>query len=201
MSDTYTLSVFNDSTQTGHFCIYQAPPDTNIGNIITLAWLAKPAHPSTLLEFEWELDYDFVWTKQTNLRAGSIVNTSQAWSANLSTQNQIDFDLQGDAYTFLNASQGGYEGNLYINQSQRVQTKEAYVGIGMSGKGTFLVESQPNMKVVMTPKPTYWLVFSNYQEGQILDTSSVTDTACQLEFKGTTYMETILKADDTWDSQ
>ncbi len=199
MSDKYTLSVLNDSTQTGNFCIYQEDPDTNIGNIITLAWLAKPAHPTTLLEFEWELDYNFAWTKQTELRPGSIVNTSQAWDANLSTQNQVDFDLVNGAYTFLNPGQGGYEGNLYINQSQRVQTKEAYVGIGMSGKGTFLVESQPNMKMVMTPKPTYWLVFGNYQEGQVLDRSSMTDTACKLEFKGTTSENVVLKPDNTWE--
>ncbi|MCV6638912.1 hypothetical protein [Candidatus Albibeggiatoa sp. nov. NOAA] len=199
MSDKYTLTVTNDSTQTGNFCIYQAEPDTNIGHIITLAWLAKSAHPSTVLEFEWQLDYDFIWTKQTELRAGSIVNTSQAWQANLCTNNQVDFDLISDAYTFANPSQGGYEGNLYINQSQRVRTGEAHVGIGMSGKGTFIVKSQPNMKVVMTPKPTYWLVFGNYKEGQVLDISEVTNTSCKLEYKGTTNMQVALKADNTWE--
>jgi len=199
MADKYTLSVVNDSTQVGDFCIFQQTPDTNVSNLLTLAWLSKSAHPSTLLEFEWQLDYNFVWTKQTRLRAGTVVHTSQAWDANLMTQNKVDFDLTDNAYTFESLGQGGYEGNLYINQSQRVNTREAYVGVGMSGKGTFLVESQPNMKVVMTPKPTYWLIFGNYKEGQVLDLSTVTDTACRLEYKGTTNMNVVLKSDNTWD--
>ncbi|MCV6636293.1 hypothetical protein [Candidatus Albibeggiatoa sp. nov. NOAA] len=199
MSDKYTLTVKNDSTQTGSFCIYQEHPDTNVGNITTLAWLAKAAHPTTRLEFAWEIDYDFVWAKTTELRPGTIVRTSQAWPANLSTRNQVDFDFTNKAYTFTNQSQGGYEDNLYINQTQRVRTSEAAVGIGMSGKGTFLVESQPNMKIVMTPKPTYWLVFGHFQEGEVLDIETVTKTACKLEFKGTTNMDVVLKSDNTWE--
>ncbi len=198
-SDKYTLTVMNNSTQTGSFCIYQESPDTNVGNITTLAWLAKPAHPTTRLDFEWALDYDFVWAKTTKLRPGTLVKTSQAWPVNLSTTNQVDFDFINDAYTFENQSQGGYEGNLYINQTQRVRTAEASVGIGMSGKGSFLVESQPNMKLVMTPKPTYWLVFGHFREGEVLDVSKVTKTACKLEYKGINNMNMTLKSDNTWE--
>ncbi len=201
MTDKYTLSVMNDSTQAGSFCIYQELPDTNIGNITTLAWLAKAAHPTTRLDFEWGLDYDFVWAKTTQLRPGTVVKTSQAWDANLSTTNQVDFDYTNGAYTFANQSQGGYEGNLYINQTQRVRTAEASVGIGMSGKGSFLVESQPNMKIVLTPKPTYWLVFGQFKEGEVLDISKVTKTACKLEFKGTNNMNVVLKSDNTWETK
>jgi len=198
ISTKYTLSVKNDSTQTGNFCIYQDPPDTNVGNITTVAWLAKAAHPTTLLEFEWSLDYDFVWAKTTNLRPGTIIKTSQAWPANLSTMNKVDFDFQNQAYTFDNQGQGGYEGNLYIDQSQRVNTRDAAVGIGMSGKGSFFVESQPNMKLILTPKPTYWLLFGQYSEGEVLDIEKVTKNACRLEFKGRSRLDVELRSDNTW---
>ena len=198
MSDKYTLNVTNNSTQSGSFCIFQEVPDTNVPNVTTLAWLAKPAHPTTELEFEWALDYNFAWTKKTDLKPGTIVNTSQAWSANLETLNKVEFDYTDGAYTFANQTQGAYEGNLYIDQTQRVQSDDASVGIGMSGKGTFLVGSQPNMKIIMTPKPTYWLIFGYFQEGEVLDIAEVTENACRLQYKGTTNMNVSFEADNTW---
>jgi len=198
MTDIYTLNVKNNSTQTGSFCIFQEAPDVNIPGITTLAWLAKPAHPTSLLEFQWGLDYSFVWAKTTNLEPGTIVKTSQAWDANLSTMNHVDFDFSDGAYTFSDPSQGDYEGNLYIDQTKRVMSNDASVGIGMSGKGSFLVPSQPNMKVIMTPKPTYWLVFGNFEEGEILDTTEVTENAVKLQYKGTNTMNVELTGNNTW---
>ena len=200
MSDIYTLTVTNNSTQTGCFCIFQEQPDVNMPGITTLAWLAKPAHPSTLLEFEWGLDYNFVWSKSTNLRPGTIVKTSQAWDANLSTLNKVKFDLASGAYTFSDQAQGAHEGNLYIEQTKRVSSNDASVGIGMSGKGTFLVPSQPNMNIIMTPKPTYWLVFGDFKEGEVLDTTTITETALRLQYKGTTSMNVEFTGNNTWNN-
>ena len=199
MSDEYILNVINNSTQTGSFCIFQEQPDINMPGITTLAWLAKPAHPSTLLEFVWGLDYSFVWSRSTNLKPGTIVKTSQAWDANLSTMNKVKFDLTNGAYTFSNQSQGAHEENLYIEQTNRVNSNEASVGIGMSGKGTFLVSSQPNMNVIMTPKPTYWLVFGDFKEGEVLDTTKITETALRLQYKGTKVMNVEFTGNNTWE--
>lgn len=198
MSDLYTLNVQNNSTQTGSFCVFQEQPDINLPGITTLAWLAKPAHPSTLLEFEWGLDYSFVWSKSTNLKPGTIVKTSQAWDANLSTMNKVKFDLSDGAYTFADQEQGAHEDNLYIEQTNRITSNDACVGIGMSGKGTFLVSSQPNMNIIMTPKPTYWLVFGDFKEGEVLDTTKITETALRLEYKGTRAMNVEFTGNNTW---
>ena len=198
MSDKYILNVKNNSTQSGSFCIYQEAPDINLPGITTLAWLAKPAHPSTLLEFEWYLQYCFVWSKTTDLRPGTIVKSSQAWDANLSTLNHVNFDYAGGAYTFKDPSQGDYEGNLYVDQSKRVVSNDASVGIGMSGKGAFVVPSQPNMKVIMTPKPTYWLLFGDFDEGEILDVTQVTENAVKLQYKGTKVLNVEFTGNNTW---
>ncbi|MCB1583060.1 MAG: hypothetical protein R3E90_11230 [Marinicella sp.] len=198
MTDIYKLNVKNNSTQSGSFCIFQELPDVNVPGITTLAWLAKVAHPTSNLEFEWGIDYSFVWSKTTNLEPGTIVKSSQSWSANLSTLNHVDFNFADGAYTFSNPSQGDYEGNLYIDQTKRVVSNDASVGIGMSGKGAFYVPSQPNMKVIFTPKPTYWLIFGNFEEGEVIDITKVTDNALRLQYKGTKVMNVELTGSNTW---
>jgi hypothetical protein len=186
MSDQYSLTIQNNSTQSGDFCIFQEIPDVNVPNVVTLAWLSKPAHPTTKLTFDWKIDYSFFWSTQRDLKAGSHVKAEQSWEANLDTNNLITLDRSGNAYTFSNQRQGEYEGNLYIHQTGRVQSDDASVGIAMSGKGAFAVQSQPNMKIIMTPKPTYYIVFGYFEEGDVIDIAEVTESAYKIQFKGTT---------------
>jgi hypothetical protein len=178
----------NNSTQSGNFCIFQELPDVNVPNVVTLAWLSKAAHPTTKLNFDWTVDYSFFWSTQFDLRPGSHVQAEQSWDANLDTTNLITLDRSDDAYTFANQRQGAYENNLYIHQTHRVQSDTASVGIGMSGKGAFAVKSQPNMSIIMTPKPIYWVVFGYFEEGEIIDIAEVTESAYKVQFKGTTSM-------------
>lgn len=201
MATTYTLNVTNNTTQTGRFMIFQESPDVNVPNVVTLAWLAKTAHPTTDLQFQWSLEYDFVWANKTDLKPGTLVNTNQTWAANLSTSNQITLDEHSeDEYTFSDQSPGLSDGALHIDQASSVQSGSASVGIGISGKAAFLVEDQPNTKVIMTPKdkPTYWLAHGDYQEGQVLDTNEVAKNACRIKFDETQSMEVSLNHDNTW---
>ncbi len=198
MSTQYTLKVHNNSSQTGSFCIFQESPDVNEIEIATLAWLAKEAHPTTKLLFDWTLDYSFIWSRTKSLEPGTKVFASQSWDANLKTQNKVEFDYNSNAYTFDDQAQGEQEGTLYINQSQRIKSGEVSLGIGMSGKGTFVVGSQPNMQVMMRPKPAYWIVFGNYTEGEILDIGTVTPNAYKLEYRGVTDLEIEFTAKNTW---
>jgi len=200
MSNIYTLNVRNNSTQSGSFCIFQEQPDVNMPGLITLAWLAKMSHPTTELEFKWIEDYCFVWSKTTKLEPGSIINTGQHWAANLKTKNKITFDYQDGAYTFEDEKQGDYEGNLYIDQTENVQPETASVGIGMSGEGTFLFASEPNMKIIMSPrsKPIYWLIFGDFAEGEVLDITQVSEQALKLQYDGTETMNVEFTGDNTW---
>lgn len=186
MSTKYTLDIDNQSTQCGDFCIFQETPDINVPNIVTLAWLSKTAHPTTLVTFDWDLDYSFFWSTQRNLTAGAHVKAEQSWPANLNTNNKITLDRINDAYTFADPRQGAYGGNLYIHQTGQVQSDDASVGVAMSGKGAFAVMSQPNMNIIMTPKPTYYVVFGNFTEGDVIDIAEVSASAYKVEFKGTT---------------
>ncbi|MBL4773401.1 MAG: hypothetical protein JKX98_07300 [Alcanivoracaceae bacterium] len=198
MSNLYTLNIKNNSTQSGSFCIFQQLPDVNVPGITTMAWLAKMSHPTTALTFNWSLSYSFVWSNITNLVPGTVVKASQNWDANLTTQNKITFDYLDNAYTFRGLDQGGSGGNLYIDQTKSVQSNAASVGIGMSGKGTFLIPSQPNMKIIMTPKPVYWLIFGDFVEGEILDITEVTKNTLKLPYKSTQTMNVEFGSDNNF---
>ncbi|MCY4046382.1 MAG: hypothetical protein OXE99_15070 [Cellvibrionales bacterium] len=198
MSTQYTLTVKNNSSQSGSFCIFQEAPDTNQIELVTLAWLAKQAHPTTQLTFDWKVDYNFLWTNATALEAGTQVKANQTWDANLQTQNSVVLNKKNGAYTFEDLDQGEYEGTLYINQAQRVESRGVSVGIGMSGKGAFVVPSQPNMQLMMRPKPTYWIVFGDYKEGAVLDIGKVSQEAYKLEYKGVTDLAVEFTAKNNW---
>ena len=148
MSQKYTLNVDVQSTITGNVCIFQEEPDTNASNIITLAWLSKRAHAGTTLTFEWDIDHSFVWSDQESLGQNSRFKASQTIPADF-TRNQTSFSFTDGAYTFGDVSQNpSGENNLYINQSDSAKSNDAFVGIGMSGASTFVVNSQPNMKLI-----------------------------------------------------
>ena len=195
MSNQYTLTVTNNSTQKGDFCIFQEQPDSNAQGVITLAWLAKPAHPSTSLEFEWDLEYSFAWANTTDLKPGTIVKTSQEWDANVSSLNKVKFDSDNGTYTLNDQVQGTRESNLNVKKD-----KQAEVSVGISGKGAFIVPSQPNMNIVMTPKPTYWIVFGDFQEGEILDVEKITKNALRLQYDGTNSMNVEFTGKNRWNT-
>lgn len=198
MSTKYTLKVINNSSQTGNFCIFQEVPDVNKGEVAPLAWLTKEAHPATTQLFDWNQDYSFFWSENTNLQPGTKVIASQSLDANLKTKNKVDIDYCENTYNFRDISQGKAEDTLYINQSHRTELSEVSVGIGMSGKGTFVVGSQPNMQIMMRPKPTYWIVFGDYTEGEILDIGTITPNAYKFEYRGVTDLEIEFTKNNTW---
>lgn len=200
MSDKYTLNVDVQSTITGDVCVFQEAPDTNISKVLTLAWLTKRAHHNTQLVFDWTLDYNFNWGQAGYLGSDKRAQfqASQVLPANLTTQNQISFNYDDGAYQFAGESQNiNGEGNLYILQGGNVKSNDALVGIGMSGAGSFVVESQPNLKLIFHPKPTYYLVFGDFIQGEVVDITELSNTY-KVVFDGTTEKSVKLTANNTW---
>ena len=126
--------------------------------------------------------------------------SSQSWDCDPYLKNSVDFNKSGNAYTFNNLQQNheGDGGTLYINQLGGVVPKESHVGVGMSGSGTFLVPSQPNMKLMFRPKPTYYLVFGNFVQGQVMDITALTNVY-KLEYGGSINSISVsLNKDNMW---
>jgi rhizosphere induced protein len=187
MSSTqYTLRVVNQSSNFFDMCVYQEDPDLGVPDALSLAWFAKPAYPTTTVVFRWGIDYSFIWSETGELKPGVYFDASQVWPADPSVNgvagptkpgNQIGFSHPDkNAYTFTSTpTANARTGSLYIKEDNTIPLKRAAVGIGMSGSGTFAVQSQPNMNLTFTPHPIYYLAAGTFSEGEVLDIASITN--------------------------
>ncbi|KAB1082363.1 MULTISPECIES: hypothetical protein [Rhizobium/Agrobacterium group] len=145
------------------------------GNVFSLAWFTRPAAPGSSVKFTWSLDYSFVWSETGLLQPGINFSATQVISADPNGQNlvQLTQDNWG-ATTFANPTVSGALGSLTIQQLSNVVPSRTSVGIGMAGSGTFAVQAAPNMTAVFTPHPNYWVMFGNFETGDVIDIEDVT---------------------------
>lgn len=197
----YSVVFVNNSDQTGSACIYQQDPNIGVPDVMSLAWFSQIAAPTTTVVFQWTINYNFVWSETGNLVPGVVFTASQTWDADLSSNNQVTFTNNGGAYTFQNLTAGPSQGNLYIQQAGTIPADQASVGVGMSGFGTFVVQAEPNMNLIFTPQPEYWITFGNYIQGQVMDITEVSNPG-QIQFPANVYsMTATLNSDNTWTIQ
>lgn len=194
----YSVIFKNNSTMLGDVCIYQSDPNITDPQVMSLAWFAKRAYPTTECDFFWTIDYSFVWDETGILKPGVLFKASQNWNADLLNSNKVSFTHADGAYTFKDQEIGPAQGKLYINEDNTVPPNQASVGIGMSGAGTFVRQCQPNMNLIFSPHPQYWITFGNYEQGVVLDITEITNAA-NLAFPVNVYtMIAELNQNNTW---
>lgn len=196
----YTLTAKNESSNPTTIAVFQKDPDIGISNVFSLAWFSKFAYQSTDVKFNWKIDYNFVWSETGELAPGVVFDASQSLGAGLEADNQtsLEHDSENGAYFFTKAVTAPPKGILRILQTENVPLRQASVGIGMSGHGTFVVQAQPNITLNFTPHPNYYIVAGNFSQGEVLDISQVTN-AVKVEFPPGVYqMTAVLKKDNTW---
>jgi hypothetical protein len=205
----YTLRVINNSSNFQDMCVYQDDPDLGVPDALSLAWFAKPAYPTTTVVFRWTIDYSFLWSETGLLRPGVYFDASQVWPADPSVLgvssstkagNQIGLSHPSpNAYKFESTPfPGAQKGSLYVKEDNTIPLKKASVGIGMSGAGTFAVQSQPNLNLTFTPHPVYYLAAGTFSQGEVLDIGSVTNPV-DIRFPAGVFSQTaILQEDNTW---
>jgi len=201
VSTNYSLTVTNNSTQFRDLCVYQKPVDLGVPNAMALAWLTAPAWPGTTVTFNWELDYCFVWSQTGSLKPGVTFKAQQTVAAdpdNLNA-NQTLFDYRAGAFLFSPGNAIGTPelGSLYIRELPSIPTGTATVGIGMSNAGVFAVEAQPNLNLVFTPHPEYWVTAGTFEQGEVLDIEQITNEAA-VPYDGTFDMTAVLTSTNTW---
>lgn len=201
MSTRYSLKVVNNSTERRDLCVYQKPVDLGVENVIILAWMTAVAHPKTTVTFEWNLDYSFTWSLSGTLKPGITFKAEQSQEADLNdvNKNQVQFTRKDGAYTFQPGKAAGtpQTGRLYIQQSPTVQANDALVGIGMSNSSMFAVKSQPNMSLVFSPHPEYWIAAASYDHQSVIDIDQVTNQV-KVPYDATTAMTATLDSANTW---
>ncbi|HJQ37213.1 MAG TPA: hypothetical protein VKB93_08745 [Thermoanaerobaculia bacterium] len=201
MSTIYTLQVTNNSTQFQDLCVYQKQVDFGVPNAVSLAWLTAPAWPGTTVTFTWSQDYSFMWAQTGSLKPGITFKAQQTVAAdpdNLQS-NQIEFNYQNGAFMFVHGPAAGTPqlGSLYIRELSAIPANIAAVGIGMSNAGTIVVAAQPNINLVFTPHPEYWLTAGTFTQGEVLDVEEITNEI-NVPFRGTFSMQAVLNAENTW---
>jgi hypothetical protein len=201
MSDfTHTLFFVNNSSQPAMTaCLYQVLRTPTAGSF-PVAWLTKPAAPTTTVKFSWDVTYDFVWSQSGALLPGALVSASQTWQiSDTATRNQVTLTSgDDDALTFEDQTAGPAEGILTIVQNGTIPAGAASVGIGMAGAPICLAQAGPNLKTSFKPLSAYWLAFGAFSEGQVLDPSSIPNPK-QIVFPANVHsMTATLGASNTW---
>ena len=195
-----TLVFINNSSNAGDACVYQYDPDMDVQDVMSLAWFAKGAAPTTTFRFRWTLDYCFVWAETGRLAPGLTFKAEQVWEADLETANRITFKRIHDRmYTFAEQQAGPNEGSLYILGDRTLPVREALVGIGMAGAPIYVVPALPNTAWIFTPRPHYWITFGTFEPGEVLNVESISDRAEDIVFPDSVFsMTAILNRDYTW---
>lgn len=199
MATTYNLIFKNNSDQVGDICVYQTDPNIKDPYVMSLAWYAKRTNPDVTDKFTWTIDYCYVWDETGELIPGVTFEASQTVGGDLKENNSIEFTKENGAYQFDNlVTDKDYNGTLHIQCDDTVPPKEAAVGIGMSGAGTFVRQAEPNMGFSFTPHPQYWVTFGNFEQGQVIDITQISQVG-QVQFPPNVYsMTATLNADNTW---
>lgn len=200
MPQNYTLTFVNNSANFASACVYTTVPNLNIQNVMSTAWLTELANPTTIVTFEWSIQYSFCWDETGTLQPGVIFNAAQMWDCDPTGPNQVALTDNG-ALTFQNLvtnPAAGSQGNLYINTDNTVPLNLASVGLAISNVPAFVSQAQPNQNYVFTPTPTYWITFGNYTQGQVLSVEQISNSQ-QVTFPPNVYaMTATLSQQNVW---
>ena len=199
MASRYSLTIVNNSDQTGDFCLYQIDPNIRDPYIMSLAWFSKGAHPTTTLVYEWSLDYNFTWADTGPLVPGVVFKPSEIINGGLITNNMVTFTQEDGTPHFKDlVTNPAFEGLQHIECDETISRNTTSIGVGMSGAPTFARQSEPNMGFSFSQKIQYRLTFGYYQQGEVLNLDQITHYAI-IEFPPNVFsMTAIFNADNTW---
>lgn len=185
---TYSVSVQNNATYNASLAIYQVDPNLDDPNVLTLAWLAKPSTSGSTTTFTWEVDYCFYWAEVDSPKQGTTISSTAERDADLNANNSVTFShADGGTYQFSQASSSGKPGVLYVHQDDTVDpSNNAYIGVMMNNKPVVAIKAQPNTKTEFTAHPTYYMIYSRIEPGEIIDITEFADNSLKLEFNGVT---------------
>ena len=170
----YSLTCINSSSWPGCFAVFQKtyrlPAD-----VYALAWFARAAHPGTEVTFTWSTYYSFTWSETGVIKPGINFNGSQIIPADPDKLNCIELavDNLGASY-FKPPTASGQPGMLTIQQLSSVVPNRTSIGIGMSGSPMAATQAAPGATTVFVPTSNYWVMFGNYQTGDVIDVKEIT---------------------------
>ena len=201
MGKIYSVTVNNHASNSAYFMVFQNDPTSWAPNALSLAWFAKYSNPSPTarIKFQWTVDTGFSWAETGELKPGIQFAASETYDPS-SGNNKITLDYN-KAYQFTNPSQGADPARFYLAETGNIPLKsQASVGVTMSGSTVFAVQARPNQNLTFSPHPKYFIAYGDYQEGDVIDVSSV-NNPLELPYPTGVYaLTTTLNADGSWDA-
>ena len=199
MGFQYSLTVYNKSSHSAYFMMFQNDPGSFDKNAMALAWFAKFSNPgpSVMVKFTWTVDWGFSWADTGPLSNGAMYDASETAAAT-SDKNFITLDYNG-AYTFMPLQSGADPYRLYIAETKNIPVaSSASVGVTMSGKTVYATQARPNTNLTFSPHPVYYVAYGDYEEGEVIDVSTV-NNPLELPYETGVYsLTTTLNKDDSW---
>lgn len=179
--------------------MYQQPPE--LTNNLTLAWLASDLkiQPGQKYSFQWTTNYSFVWSETGQLQPGVTFVASGEKPSDPEVKNVTSFSFADESAGFTEPVEGGENGSLTIKVKDGVPLKKFSIGVGMSGKGAYVVNAQPNVDQIFTPIIKYFVVPATHiVEGQVMDITSIGQPGLVDFETGITTMYATLTKDNKW---
>ncbi len=196
---SYSLTMVNRSGGNWTFYVYQKLPQPQ-PNIFSLAWFASPfvIVDGSLIKFEWEINYNFVWSATGSVRPGVQFEASGVEDCDPNGNNTTEFSVNPGPH-LTTPVRGQPSGSLVIKDAPIVPNQTYSVGIGMSGQGTYVVQAGANLSHIFSPTPTYWIAAGqNVKVGQVLNIDTITQTA-EVKFPVNEFRKVAtLHEDNTW---
>lgn len=178
------LEFVNQSNRTGDVCVFQSLLKPT-RDTVALAWMTRAAAPTTRVLFTWNEQWEFHWRERDlHVRRRTRITSSQAWPADPGTDNRIvlGYDRKRRAYRFRDLHRGPRTKSLYVMQDGTIPLLCADAGIGMNGRPTHLVRTQPNITLTFHPEVQYWIAFGSFEEGASLDEAMLMGRPAPIHF-------------------
>lgn len=200
MAKQYSLTVTNQASNSAYFMVYQNDPTLWDPNALSIAWFAKFSNPSptSKVKFSWGVDWGFSWGDTGKLQAGVQYDASETYAPQGNNDNLITLDYNG-AYFFGKPGSGVDPDRFYMQESKNIPVgSSASVGVTMSGNTVYAVQARPNQNLTFSPHPTYYLAYGSYEEGTVIDVSTINNPLQLIYPTGVYSLSTTLNADNTW---
>ncbi|MFT4928068.1 MAG: hypothetical protein ACI8WB_004183 [Phenylobacterium sp.] len=167
----YTLKCTNNSTADWTFYVYQKMPN-QAKEIFSLAWFASPskiALGGSHIQFDWTIDYSFVWGRSGIVIPGVDFSAGGEVPCTPSGDNLTTFGVEDGTPRLSPAVSGGEADILTVKVASNVPNQTYSAGIGMSGQGAFAQQALQNTTQLYTLEPKYYIAAaSSMQSGAVL---------------------------------
>ncbi|MGE8202360.1 MAG: hypothetical protein ACN6RL_16030, partial [Variovorax sp.] len=179
---------------------FQNDPTQWAPNALSLAWFAEFSNPgpSSRVKFQWSVDTGFSWAETGELQPGTQFTATETYDATgLNNKITLDYDR---AYRFVNPIPGPDRSRFYLAESASVPGRSAAaVGVTMGGSTVYAAQARPNQNLAFSPRPRYFIAYGDYEEGDVIDVSTI-NNPLELPYPAGVYaLTTTLNANGTWD--